>query len=1168
MGLCDHPTQRRAPRLFAARSLAIAAAALLVSILPLTSGPVGLASAAHTRTGAAPPTLILTPASGPPGTTVTASGAGFGATEPVTLAVDGTTVAVGTTSAAGAVTALRFTLPNPVVGAHMVRVRGVASGQAQSATFTVTGAPTVVLSPSSGGPGTGVAVSGSGFGASEPITVSFDGTQMAANASTGTGMLSGIAFSVPNPVAAGPHTVTVRGTTSGRSQSAAFSVLEPTSLTLAPNPAVPGAAVAATGSGFGAGEAIAVALDGTPVVTGTATQVGTLSGITLTVPSPIAAGPHTVTARGTTSGRSQSTSLTVTGQPTLALVPQTGIPGSTVTLVGVGFGATEPITVAFDGTPVVTGTSTSVGTLPTLTFVVPAPTAAGPHTVTVRGTASGRVQNTTFTVGGQTSIGLTPAVGGPGTTVTITGTGFGASEPITVSFDSTPVVTGTSSSTGAVAGLTVTVPSPIAAGVHQVVARGTTSGRSQSAAFTVNAPAGLTLSSPAATPGATVTVSGTGFAGDEPVLLQFDTTPISLTRAVANGTFSGITFALPSSSTGSHTIAARGVQSGQVASTSFAVLPPATLALTPTIVSQGGLSVTSGAGSQPGEQVALALAGQGVARFAVSTAGSFGPVGIGVPFTTTTGAQPVMASGLTSGRVATATLDVVALRPTLTVNTLAVMPGTGVTLNGCGFGIGESLVVALNGSALATVPAVLTATTTGCFSTAITVPASLLSGANALAVSGVSSRATAQVTLVGTLPVASTAYFAGASTGTGETPRLAVLNPNDQPATLTLTVLYAAHAPVTTPLTVAANARLTVDLRPIAGADAHFGLALTANRRVAASLTELRQGADQWRLAGVSAPDTTWYLAEGYTGLTFKESITVLNPTTTPSVVTLQLLPFNGRPARTFTYTVAAQSEQVISVNALMKGLSLSAIVTSTAPVVVQRTMTFGSGDFGAHAKTGVNRSSASWYFAEGSTLNNFETFLTVLNPSQTEAAFVTASYYASNGASLGNQTIRIEPLHRGNLHLNEYVRSNAISTILSANVPVVAERPLYFGPPNGGPTGGSVVFGRNGTGTSWTFPAGNTVTMKEFLLLLNPSSQSADVTVRFYTTEGQIVSKSLSITPFTRYTLDVNRDVAGLPAGEHSAVVTSTNGVGIVVEQSIYDSVFRAGSSSQGIAQ
>jgi len=448
------------------------------------------------------------------------------------------------------------------------------------------------------------------------------------------------------------------------------------------------------------------------------------------------------------------------------------------------------------------------------------------------------------------------------------------------------------------------------------------------------------------------------------------------------------------------------------------------------------------------------------------------------------------------------------------------------------------------------------------------VPTSLLSGLNTLSATGTSSRATAQISLTGTLPVASTWYFAGASTNGGETPHLALLNPNGQMAAVTVTVVYVSRSTSAASFSVAAHSRLTLNLRSIIAAGAQFGLIVTSDRAISAGLTELRANADQWSAPGVSAASTTWYLAEGYTGLTFKEYITVLNPNLTPAVVTLHLLPFNGKPARAFTYTVAAQTELFVRVNDLMPRLSLSAIVTASQPIIAQRMMTFGTGGFGAHAKLGTTLSSANWYFAEGSTLNNFETFLTVLNPNPVLPASVTASYFSRDGASLGSQTIVIDPLHRGNFKLNDYVHSSAISTIVSANVPVVVERPMYFGPPNGGPTGGSDVFGRNGTGTNWAFPEGNTASMREFLLLLNPSGTTAQVAVTFYTTSGTTVTTHVTVTPFTRLNIDVNRDVPNLPAGDHGVVVQSSNNVGIVVEQSIYDSTFRSGSSSQGIAR
>ncbi len=594
----------------------------------------------------------------------------------------------------------------------------------------------------------------------------------------------------------------------------------------------------------------------------------------------------------------------------------------------------------------------------------------------------------------------------------------------------------------------------------------------------------------------------------------------------------------------------------------------ATLVVTPTTVAQGGLINATGVGYQPGETVRFSLGGQTLAQTFAGTTGALAQTGFGVPYTTTTGAHVITSTGVTSGRVATATVNVVGLTPTITTTTTSVTTGSTIVISGCNFAVGERVVLSLNGSALVTAPSVITTTSSGCFQATVQAPASLLAGPNTLSATGASSRATAQLALTGRLPVPSTFYFAGVSTMAGEHPALAVLNPTNQTATVTVTLMYTAQAPVTRALTVQPHARLTTDLLALGASGMRFGVKLTADRQISASVTERRDGKDQWSTPGVSAPNSTWYLAEGYTGLTFKEYISVLNPNASTAVVTLRLLPFNGKPASAYTYNIPAQREVFIQVNSLLRGQSLSAIVSSALPVVAQRTMTFGSGDFGAHAKVGTNLSAVNWYFAEGSTLNNFETYLTVLNPNANQAAFVTASYFSATGASLGNQTIRVDALRRGNFKLNDYVRANAISTIVSSNAPVVVERPLYFGPPNGGPSGGSDVFGRNGTATSFSFPEGNTSTMKEFLLLLNPTSRTANVRVRFYTTGGQVVSRTFSVTPFTRRNLDVNREVTNLPTGDHGSIVESTNGVGVVVEQSIFSANFRSGSSSQGIVR
>ena len=77
---------------------------------------------------------------------------------------------------------------------------------------------------------------------------------------------------------------------------------------------------------------------------------------------------------------------------------------------------------------------------------------------------------------------------------------------------------------------------------------------------------------------------------------------------------------------------------------------------------------------------------------------------------------------------------------------------------------------------------------------------------------------------------------------------------------------------------------------------------------------------------------TTWYLAEGYTGLTFGESVSILNPGARPSQVWLELLPFGGRRSRTVAVNVGAHSHAVVDVRRLMPRPSLSLVARSSQP--------------------------------------------------------------------------------------------------------------------------------------------------------------------------------------------------------------------------------------------
>ncbi len=970
-------------------------------------------------------------------------------------------------------------------------------------------------------------------------------------------------------------------------------------VTVSPASVNPGGIVTVSGSGFEANEAVTLAFDANPAFSAKAQAMasGQLPATGFTIPAVSGAGAHNITATGAASGHTATAGLTVTpgpgvAAPAISVSPASDNPGAMVTVSGSGFAANETVTLAFDGNLTYSSKAqaTAAGQLPETAFTIPPTSGPGAHAVVATGATSGRKATAGLTVTPAPSSAATLTVAPGATTrggaVSVSGGGFTPNEAVELTIDgvSTPLATLHADAAGALPATTITIPYAATAGAHTLTARGATSGKTATAALTLNAvTATLTVTPASSTRGGAVTVSGGGFAAGESVTMTIDgvSDPLAIARAGATGLLSPTSLTIPYTATvGAHTLTATGDMSGRKATAALTLTAViATVSLVPATTNRGGLLTVSGANFAVGEAVTI-TADSVITPLATITATAQGllpPTGVSVPYILASGPHTLRLTGATSGRVATTPFTVAPLAPRLAVNPATASPGTVVTVSGSGFGRQERITLALNGAALLTSPAVIT-TTNGGFTASFTATQSLLNGVNTVGAIGNESRVSAISGLAGSLPVAGMLYFAGASTLPGETASLPILNTNAQRTHVILTFYYQNGAPGQTAFDVPAHSRFTADLNALAGPGRVFGVALSADRAVTAQLREARQGRDGFGLLGVSAPSATWYLAEGFTGLTFHETVALVNPGQTSSQVQLRLLPFGGRAARTELVTVPAQSTRTVDVNSLLPRQSLSVIATASNPIVVARILTFSSHNgvpgYGATAKTGTNAPATTWIFAEGTTTTRFQTYLTVLNPNAT-AALVTASFYGRTGGSLGSRTLLVPALSRANLKLNDFLTADGIATIVTANAPVVVERPEYFGSPNAPDVAGSDVFGRNGAGVAWSFPGGDTTTQggfasanrSEFLLIYNPSGQTVAVDATFYDSDGTVTTKRLYISPTIRYNVDVNRLVPGVTP-QHGVTLRSVNGVGFVAEQTVFAPDFSSLSGTQGFAR
>jgi len=563
-----------------------------------------------------------------------------------------------------------------------------------------------------------------------------------------------------------------------------------------------------------------------------------------------------------------------------------------------------------------------------------------------------------------------------------------------------------------------------------------------------------------------------------------------------------------------------------------------------------------------GASIAMATAGAQATVGAAATQAVVGPSSTPSGTGSTPG-QPTPAPGQTGGNA----------RPGISLDPTSAHAGGRVVVTGGGFKPGELVTLSLNGEALAT--GAIVVGSDGRFTAAFVAPGGLLQGANTVAAFGTGGD-TAMATLTGLVGVAAQYYIAGGVNAASEQSSLAVLNTTGARAAVRVVFYYTNGATDTRFLHVGAHAQQVVSMHSLRLRSGDVGLSLTADRRVTAQLDIARPGRDGDSILGNTGLGQTWYLAEGYTGLTFRETVAVLNPGARAARVSLQLLPFGGRRGRVAVVTVRAHSEGVYDVGRLLPRASLSIVARSNQPIVVARTLRFsrvggsaqrGSGrDYGVTTRAGGNVAATSWLLAEGMTANHFQTFLTILNPGDRRAG-VTATFYGSTGRMLGKRSMVMAPRSRANVKLNDVANASGIASMVASSQPVIVERPEYFGSPNAARVAGSDVFGRNGAAPRWTFPGGDASRQSEFYLLYNPSATTARVRVTLYGGTGRTATQVVYVGPRVRYTLDAGRLFRGFP-GAHGAMLESLNGVGFVAERTVFASDRSTLQSTQGLAQ
>jgi hypothetical protein len=435
-------------------------------------------------------------------------------------------------------------------------------------------------------------------------------------------------------------------------------------------------------------------------------------------------------------------------------------------------------------------------------------------------------------------------------------------------------------------------------------------------------------------------------------------------------------------------------------------------------------------------------------------------------------------------------------------------------------------------------------------------------------------------------------YFAEGSTGFFDT-SFGIVNLNaTEDAKVQLTFMGESGVIGTHRVTVPAGKRQTVNAASVLGNNTVLATVIESDKGMVADRL-IRWGGNGYGSqvdAGAAAPATTWYLAEGSTGL-FQLYYLLLNPGLSPAQVTVKYLRDGAGPI-TKTYTVPAQSRYTVFVNLADLGLVLAAVgaeITSTQPIVAERAMYFSVNrvfDAGTGAM-GVPQLATQWQFAESSTGPFFDEFVSLLNPSTTQTATATLTFHLSGGGTLV-RNYTVSPERRRTVYLNlEALTDPGLAALQNATfwmtvdstIPIAAERVMWW------PRGTLWYEGHASTGspaanTSWVVPEGTAgnggpggsgASDQTYVLIANTSAAAGQVRLTLIPDSGATSTVTLPIAAFERLSINVAAQFS-LTNSRFSVLVDSlgTPGVPIVVDYARYASpggqTWGAGGASQAI--
>jgi len=272
---------------------------------------------------------------------------------------------------------------------------------------------------------------------------------------------------------------------------------------------------------------------------------------------------------------------------------------------------------------------------------------------------------------------------------------------------------------------------------------------------------------------------------------------------------------------------------------------------------------------------------------------------------------------------------------------------------------------------------------------------------------------------------------------------------------------------------------------------------------------------------GVTTPSQKWYFAEGCTAWGYETWLLLQNPQTQAATVKITYMTPSGKIERA-PVSVGAGQRVTVQVSGDVASSDVSALVESDINIICERSM-YWNERRGGHNSIGATGGSKTWYLAEGSTTQGFESWLLLQNPSD-KSAKVEVTWMTRVGPKK-MPAFNMPPGTRHSISFASQVPSEETGVYVSSDQEIVAERAMYWN--NGTGIAGHETIGAPEPATEIYFGEGSTAWgFETFLCLLNPNDKPAKVEITYLTSKGPVNGLTRSIGPESRMTINVASEV------------------------------------------